>query len=205
MHHLRRIEAGLRGESLAVETADDLMKKFGEDAVGEDAAKAASAEVVVMEQAEDILPESNDAALDALIARQEEAARKERKEQKKRKRKAEEKEGKDGQKRRKRSKEEISAWAEESSKADSPDSAGAQDKQDFERSRPILEGEIGEREGAPVVRQNGAPPVVVKHNNDGEVRIPHKKSGTDRDKAARKAAKQARLLDRKKSRASGAG
>jgi len=55
LHHLRRIEAGLRGENLVTETVDELVEKFGDEAAAGAAGGA-------------LLPEGDDKRLDALIA-----------------------------------------------------------------------------------------------------------------------------------------
>ena len=65
-----------------------------------------------------------------------------------------------------------------------------QDQEDYGLAQRPLEGEVGEREGAPVVRQNGAVPRVEEHDEEGRVREGMTKP--KEDKEARKAAKKAR-------------
>lgn len=151
LHHLRRIEAGLRGENLVAETAEELAQEFG----GEE------------------LPEGDDSRLDDAI------------------------EGKKA----KRKREDIGAWAEESSEAafganqeeDEGRSADWEDKDEYELRQRGVTGEVGEREGAPAVRQNGAPPAVKK------VKASH--GGGEADKAAKRAAKKERRKAEKGERA----
>ncbi|TKA61849.1 hypothetical protein B0A55_11551 [Friedmanniomyces simplex] len=153
IHHLKRIEAGLRGERLGEETTEELENQYGTEVH---------------------LPEGDDGKLDVLI------------------------DGNSGRKgglKRQR----TSDWAETSSNAGPADSqealAGAadednnwQDKEDYEHSRRNLVDDIGER-GAPVVKQNGAPP-VISH-------APESKA----EKKARKGAKKERQKIEKAERA----
>lgn len=170
LHHLRRIEAGLRGENLGVETEEELKRQFA---------------------GEDDLAEGDDEVLDASIAATE------RKERKKRKRV-----------------EEIRDWVEDAAEsgqvesfANTPlhrpdeDDGGMEgvkpseweDQQEWELKQRPLEGELGEREGAPEVRQNVQVPEVVKHDREGK----RTQSLTKEEKAARKKAKKARQLERR--------
>lgn len=174
LHHLRRIEAGLRGENLIAETEEDLKAQFDEN--GE--------------------LEGDDVALDEGIERTE---RKMRKESKKRKRV-----------------EEIQDWAEDTSsqadhsvtvpgreiesfahtplhQSDYPETEGAgeewQEQEEWELQQRPLEGEVGEREGAPVAGQNRGVPKLVEHGDGG------KRELTKAEKKARKDAKKARRKD----------
>ena len=124
-----------------------------------------------------------------------------------------EREKKRGKKKRKR--DEVEEWAEETSSqiaAEMPreiESFAAtplhqsdwQDQEDYELSQRPLEGEVGEREGAPVVKQNGALPEVVEHDEDGEVVEKTKKPKTAEEKAAKKAAKKARKEEERRKKA----
>ncbi|RMY89211.1 hypothetical protein D0864_06482 [Hortaea werneckii] len=151
IHHLKRIDAGLKGENLVAETADELAVFGGEAA----------------------LPEGDDSKLDATIG-------------------AKSDEKKKGVLKRKRSTEEVGKWAEQSSEAAFGEAqAGAaaedwQDREEYEQSQQPLEGEVGEREGAPATKQGGQPPVVQHAGGDG-----HKELSAA-DKKARKEAKKAR-------------
>ncbi|RMZ04790.1 hypothetical protein D0864_01447 [Hortaea werneckii] len=151
IHHLKRIDAGLKGENLVAETADELAM-FGGDAA---------------------LPEGDDSKLDATIG-------------------AKSDEKKKGVLKRKRSTEEVGKWAEQSSEAafgEAQTGAAAedwQDREEYEQSQQPLEGEVGEREGAPATKQGGQPPVVQHAGGDG-----HKELSAA-DKKARKEAKKAR-------------
>lgn len=161
IHHLRRIEAGLRGENLVAETEEELAQ-YKDDYVGK---------------------EGDDEDLNESIAQSE---RKQRKELKKRKRTAE-----------------IQDWAEDTSSQADLGPPGReiesfahtplhesdwQDQEEYEAQQRPLEGEVGEREGAPVQKQNGAVPRVVEHGGGGE----GKKELSAADKKARKSAKKAR-------------
>lgn len=162
LHHLRRIEAGLRGESLIAETAEKLAQEFG--------------------GAEEQLPEGDDSRLDAAIDGKAPAGLK-----------------------RKRSFEDIGHWAEESSEAvfGTPTRAGGpttaadeesqdwQDKEEYELQQRDITGEVGEREGAPAVQQNGAPP-VIKKATDG--------AGKAAKRAAKKERRNAEKVERAKER-----
>lgn len=181
LHHLRRIEAGLRGEELGAETEDDLNRLNGDGDEGE----------------------GDDTILDTTIARTERKLQD--KQSKKRKRTAE-----------------IQDWAEDaSSQADfatgreiesfahtplhqsegdgAAEGAGQdewQDQREWELQQRPLEGELGEREGAPVQRQNGVRPRVVEYGGgDGG----GGKGGplTKAEKDARKKAKKARRMEEK--------
>ncbi|KAI7409305.1 hypothetical protein KC332_g7070 [Hortaea werneckii] len=151
IHHLKRIDAGLKGENLVAETADELAMFGGEAA----------------------LPEGDDSKLDATIG-------------------AKSNEKKKGVLKRKRSTEEVGKWAEQSSEAAFGEAqAGAaaedwQDREEYEQNQQPLEGEVGEREGAPATKQGGQPPAVQHAGDDG-----HKELSAA-DKKARKEAKKAR-------------
>lgn len=149
INHLKRIEAGLRGENLVAETQEDLF------------------------QYTDGLPGGDDTRIYGLIEDTASARRKQ-----------------DGLGKRKRSKADVAQWADESSEAAFGD---WQEMEEYAQEQRPLEGEMGEREGAPAVRQNGAPPTVLQHDAEGGTRQPM----TREDKAARKAAKRARGKARK--------
>ena len=68
-----------------------------------------------------------------------------------------------------------------------------------------MKGEIGNREGAPVVMQGGVEPTVVEHDADGTALTTKKPKG-EVDKRARKQAKKARnKAERQKGNADAAG
>lgn len=164
LHYLRRIEAGLRGESLMAESADMLAEQYGEG------------------EGEGVeLPEGDDEKLDAAIEARSSGALK-----------------------RKRNLDlsEVGQWAEESSEAAFGDvthaGAGAiqpdwEDEGAYERSQRPLEGEVGDREGAPAIAQNGPAPIVLTE----------KRVLSDKDKAARRAAKKERRKTEKKEKTTG--
>lgn len=127
LHHLRRIEAGLRGENLVKETEEELTEQFS---AGDTEAERAR------------LQAGDDARLDEMIERD----------------------------RRKRKR--VEEWAEESSNAGGaapeldPEEQG---QEEFERKQHIVEGEVGERAGAPAVEQNGeAPPVKTSEGREAK-------------------------------------
>lgn len=211
IHHLRRIEAGLRGESLVAETKEELVEKFGEE---------------VVKKATDGIPEGlrqtgDDRRVDAVIEGsqikiEDEKTRKKREKKERAQREKAEKAGKANQPNNKRKR---SEWddSDASVKAESQAGTGAntpyadsmtaysdtwQKKEDYEQSQEVIEGEVGGREGAPLVKQNGEPPVVVTHDLNGEVVVPQK-AKTAEDKAARKLAKKLREKEAKARRASG--
>lgn len=208
MHHLRRIEAGLRGESLQPETTKELVEKFGEEAVRE-ATGLSLGEVQAAvdfgvdytgkkeeEQGEEgFAGPGNDTAVEKTIQKGEDERARRRREKKERK---------EREKAAKRGAEDAAEGAASSSKKrkvdKGQDASGENEwmsKEEWEQKQPILEGEVGEREGAPVVRQDGKPPVVVEHDEKGNVKQPEqgKREYTAEEKAARKAAKKARRLE----------
>ena len=147
------------------------------------------------------LPEGDDARLDAVIGKSGEGGK-----------------GAGGLKRkRERSMQDINDWAEESSSR----AAGApqqelesfantpmhvqdwREQEEYERGQSVLEGEVGEREGAPVVRQNGALPAVVTEGEDGDGAVRKPKTAAERE--ARKAAKKAKRTEAKKAKAKAEG
>lgn len=200
IHHLRRIEAGLRGESLVAETKEELVEKFGEEAV-----KNAPPGV-----AEGELHAGDDTQLDAVIEEKNTKIEDEktRKKREKKERTQREKAEKAGNKRKRDDWEDSDAPEEiqAGTGANTPyaDSMTAysetwQKKEDYEQSQDVLMGEVGERDGAPVSKQNGDPPIVVTHDINGGVIVPEKPK-TAEEKAARKLAKKARRAEEGKAR-----
>lgn len=122
LHHLQRIEAGLRGENLVQETQEELEAVFGEE----------------MRAAGTL--RGDDRRVDAVIEK--------------------------SSSKRGRSQERVREW---------------EDGAEFAAQQEVLEGEVGDRAGADVVQQGGAPPEIEQHG--GKV-----------DAAARKAAKKQRRL-----------
>lgn len=122
LHHLQRIEAGLRGENLVQETQEELEAVFGEE----------------MRAAGTL--RGDDRRVDAAIEK--------------------------SSSKRGRSQERVREW---------------EDGAEFAAQQKVLEGEVGDRAGADVVQQGGAPPEIEQHG--GKV-----------DAAARKAAKKQRRL-----------
>ncbi|KAH9845347.1 hypothetical protein Tdes44962_MAKER06704 [Teratosphaeria destructans] len=145
IHHLRRMEAGLRGENLIAESAEELAEQFG------------------------ALPDGDDTRVDALI------------------------DSKINGSKRKRSMDEVGQWAEDASEAAYGDVSIAratedwEDKEQYELKQRPVEGEVGDRDGAGVARQDGEVPVVVEE----------KKVLSEADKKARKAAKKEKNKARK--------
>ncbi|KAK5173623.1 uncharacterized protein LTR77_002304 [Saxophila tyrrhenica] len=181
IHHLRRIEAGLRGERLVAETKEELERLFG-DAAGT------------------VAGADDDGRLDASIA---EAAAQKRAEGKgKRKRDREEEieawahdtssmaGGATGQ--------ELESFANTPMHA--PDHGYEeqewQDREEYEKQQGMLEGELGERIGATNVKQNGEVPEIVKHDGEGK---------TEAEKKARKENKKRQKLEQRRLRAQQAG
>lgn len=208
IHHLRRIEAGLRGESLVAETKEELVEKFGEDVVKNAPFGVAKGDLHVGDDTH------VDAVIEGSVAKIEDE--KTRRKREKKERAQREKADKENQPSNKRKR---ADWGDSdaSVKAESQAGTGAytpyadsmtaysdtwQRKEDFEQSQEVLVGEIGGREGAPVVKQNGEPPVIVKHDLDGEVVVPNN-AKTAEEKAARRNAKKARRLEEKAREASG--
>ncbi|KAK4500329.1 hypothetical protein PRZ48_008518 [Zasmidium cellare] len=211
IHHLRRIEAGLRGESLVAETKEELVEKFGEEFV-KNAPPGAADKVL----------RGDDTRVDAVIEETEtkfedEKSKKKREKKERIQREKAEKAGKENQPSNKRKR---ADWddSDASFKGESQAGTGAntpyadsmtaysdtwQKKEDFEQSQEVLVGEVGERDAAPVVKQNGEPPVVVTHDVNGEVVVPSK-AKTAEEKAARKLAKKQREKEDKARRESGA-
>lgn len=211
IHHLRRIEAGLRGESLVAETKEELVEKFGEE---------------IVKKATDGIPEGLqqtgvDRRVDAVIEEsqtkiEDEKTRKKREKKERAQREKAEKAGKEDQPSNKRKRPErddsnvsVKAESQAGTGANTPyaDSMTAysdtwQRKEDYEQSQEVVEGEVGGRDGAPVVKQNGEPPVVVTHDLNGNVVVPQKPK-TAEEKAARRLAKKAREKEEKARRASG--
>lgn len=207
MHHLRRIEAGLRGESLQPETTKELVEKFGEEAVRE-ATGLSLGEVQAAvdfgvdytgkkeeEEEEAFAGPGNDTAVEKTIAKGEDERSKRRRLKKERR---------EREKAAKRGAENVGEGAEAPSKkrkTGEGEDAGEEhewvSKEEWEQKQPVLEGEVGGREGAPVVRQDGKPPIVVEHDEKGNVKAPEqgKRPYTAEEKAARRAAKKARRLE----------
>ncbi|CAK3847088.1 Hypothetical predicted protein [Lecanosticta acicola] len=213
MHHLRRIEAGLRGESLQPETTQELVLKFGEDAVVE-ATGMSLGDVQAAVGNEDEIDKSlgDDTRVDKVIKEGDNERAKRRKEKKERRER--EKAAKAAgaslpispPKKRKRAEEQEEAEDSEArSGANTPyaDSMVAfseskwTSKEEYEQSQSILEGEVGERGGAPVVRQDGKPPVVVEHDGDGNVIIPPKKRDKPLSQAQKLNRKEAKKMRRR--------
>lgn len=168
IHHLRRIEAGLRGENLGIESEEELLGKFG-----------------------DVLPEGNDERLDEVIAYGLNGRKKSRRE------------GRDES--------EIEQWSDQvvqhqeiESFANTPmyrpmheeeETNGWQDQEVYEQEQGILEGEMGEREGAPSVKQNGNVPEIME---EGVGR-------SERDKEERKRRKKEKKVEERRKKAKEAG
>jgi hypothetical protein len=123
LHHLSRIEAGLRGENLVQETQEELEAVFGEE----------------MRAAGTL--RGDDRRADAAIEKT--------------------------KSKKSSSQDRVREW---------------EDGAEFAQNQEILEGEVGERGGAEVVQQGGAPPEIEQH------------AGGKVDAATRKALKKQRRL-----------
>ncbi|KXS99967.1 hypothetical protein AC578_814 [Pseudocercospora eumusae] len=207
IHHLKRIEAGMRGESLMPESKDDLVARFGE----EEAATHSTS----------LAHPSDHTGLDDTIEQTNGAIDKEARKAAKKARRSEEKKDASHRKRQKKN-HDIHAWASDSAAAgpsdheqpsgyttpyqdslvayedrrdpaDLDEDPDAQPREEYERQQDVVEGEVGKRGGALVSKQNGKVP-LLKHKNDGEVEIP-KRAKTEEEKAARRAAKKARRAE----------
>lgn len=214
IHHLRRIEAGLRGESLAVESRDDLAAQLGEEVLKEQDPYAA--EIEETNAGDDTRV---DAAIDETQHKNEnEKTRKKREKKERAKREREEREGgastsagSESSKKRKRAAETSDADSKApGTGANTPyaDSMTAhsetwQTQQEFAQDQDMLEGEMGDR-GAPVTKQGGVPAPVVQHDQQGGVIVPKKALSAEK-KAARKAAKKARRAEESAAGANTAG
>ncbi|SMQ52653.1 unnamed protein product [Zymoseptoria tritici ST99CH_1A5] len=225
LHHLRRIEAGMRGESLAAESMEELVAKFGEDVVREaTGGKAVTYDPDAVEGAK----AGDDTRVDAIVGRSlskkeksmlEKPDRELTKAEKKKLRRAQEKldrqrereaETAPSSSNKKRKREAIEDWADASSQvnggAEGKESEEAiiarledqwQDKREYELEQEPIEGDHGDLGGAPVSYQNIPPPVVVEHDADGEVIVPPKKKA----KVESEKDKEARRLAKKARRA----
>ncbi len=167
LHHLGRIEAGLRGESLKLASKEDLRAQFG------------------VEDEDEELQSSDDRALDHAIG---------------------------NTMRKKRKQKEVQEWVAQSESEGYGDGVPRevesfantpmhtpfewQDQQEYELQQTMLEGELGERDGAPVVKQNGIEPGLLLHDSDGNLR-----RGTrvkvERDDEGRKIEKEKRSKSEK--------
>ncbi|EME39247.1 hypothetical protein DOTSEDRAFT_56691 [Dothistroma septosporum NZE10] len=204
IHHLRRIEAGLRGESLAVESRDDLAAQLGEEVLKEQDPYATRVEEASA---------GDDSRVDSIIEgtqhkNEDEKSRKKREKKERTRREMAEREGRastsaGGESNNKRKRDIADSHVESGAPgtgANTPfaDSMAAhsetwQTQQEYEQDQDVLEGEIGER-SAPAVKQGGVPPTVVQHDKQGDVVVP-KRALTAGEKAARKAAKRARRAE----------
>jgi hypothetical protein len=213
VHHLRRIEAGLRGESLLPESREELLAKFGEDAIQHGIISS------------DPNKKGDDTNVEGAIAATEEQyaavgknledmteaeRRKARKEAKKKRRltdRAERGQREEPDTKRQKKNSEIDAWADSAAASAAEEvvtpgpnldnDADAQTVEDFQRTQEILEGEVGEREAAHVIEQGGEPPAIVEHDAAGEVAAPkkQKKSKEKSDKKTKRREKKAAVSD----------
>lgn len=197
IHHLQRIEAGMRGVNLMPESKEELVAKFGDEAIqhgiktsdsnqpGTDNALDESIQQTELQYVEEEPLDLSGKSGKDLTA----AEKKARKDAKKKRSLQEQADGESTRKRKKDEAEDLDCVRTEAMDLDNdPD---AQSKESYEREQEILEGEVGEREGAPSSKQNIPEPALVTHDADGQVDVP-KKARTAEEKAARKAAKKAR-------------
>ncbi|KAK3114120.1 hypothetical protein LTR53_007866 [Teratosphaeriaceae sp. CCFEE 6253] len=172
LHHLRRIEAGLRGERLGVEGAEELEREFGG------------------------IPEGDDAALDAAIA---ETAGKsgsggERKGVLKRKRTSEWAET-SSQPDSFLPPDSLQQAATSSGAEADVNNDGWEDKESYELAQRNAVGDVGDR-GTHVVSQNGTPPPIKRAGGQlgGEE---EKRAKRDTKRARKKQEQVERAEDRK--------
>ncbi|CAK1368150.1 uncharacterized protein RHO25_012659 [Cercospora beticola] len=192
IHHLKRIETGMRGVSLMPESREELVAKFGDEAIqhgvttsdpnqiGDDFAVDEAIAQTESHYVEDKIDLTGKSGKDLTAAE-----KKARKEAKKKRRQQEQADGERAGKRKKK----------ETDVTDLDKDADAQSKESYEREQEILEGEVGERDGGSNSKQNIPPPVLVTHDSDGEV-VVQKQARTAEEKAARKAAKKAKRHDK---------
>lgn len=173
------------------ESKDELVAKFGDEAIqhginssdpnqlGDDTALDESITKTESHHVEEPIDLSGKSGKDLTPAE-----KKARKEAKKKRSLQEQADGERASKRKK----EPGVKSEVMDLDNDPD---AQSKDSYEREQKILEGEVGEREGAPTSKQNIPEPTLVTHDADGKVDVP-KEARTAEEKAAKKAAKKAR-------------
>ena len=198
----------MRGVNLMPESKEELVAKFGDEAIqhgintsdsnlpGEDNALEESIQQTVSHYVEEEPIDLSGKSGKDLTA----AEKKARKDAKKKRNLQERADGEPERKRKKQNEsEDLENVKTEAMDLDhDPD---AQSKESYEREQEILEGEVGEREGAPSSKQNIPDPTVVTHDAGGEVNVP-KKADTAEEKAARKAAKKARRAEERASMSS---
>lgn len=112
---------------------------------------------------------------------------------------------------RSRSMERVREWDDRSqavgAAVDAELEAEGEDQRTYELEQEVLEGDVGDRDGAPVVERNASVPEIQTHDDDGEQRKPAAKKiktemngGGQMDKASKKAAKKARRDAEKRQR-----
>lgn len=121
-----------------------------------------------------------------------------------------------GGSKRSRSMERVREWDDRSAQAvgaavDADFEAEGEDQRSFELKQEVLEGDVGDRDGAPVVERNASVPEIKTHDEEEEEQKPAVKKikteptegGGQMDKAAKKAAKKARRDAEKREREAG--
>lgn len=221
LHHLRRIEAGMRGELLAVESTEELVERFGEEVVGEATGVRVFGRKVEEEEEEDntAVGGENTTAKVPKAKTKTVAEKPEHlmtKAEKKKARRAAEKaeiaaaraKGEEvpsfGKKRKRGSEVAHSEFSEQDNNTTPPPTAAADinDPAQYipadtyaQEQREEL-ADVGDRDPAGVDREDAVKaPVVVKHDAEGEVVVPKKRKGGEEEKEARRAAKKARRAE----------
>lgn len=120
-----------------------------------------------------------------------------------------------GSLKRSRSLERVREWDDRSAQAvgaavDAEFEAEGEDQRSFELKQEVLEGDVGDRDGAPVVERNASVPEIKTHDEEEEQKPAVKKiktepteGGGQMGKAAKKAAKKARRDAEKREREAG--
>ncbi|USW57972.1 hypothetical protein Slin15195_G112910 [Septoria linicola] len=207
IHHLKRIESGLQGVSLMPESKEELVAKFGDEAIqhgittsdpnhiGDEEVLDNAIQQTESHYVEDSIDLSGKSGKDLTAAE-----KKARKDAKKKRSLQEQNDGERAKKRKKQDAGEDTATT--SGAMDLDNDPDAQSKESYEQEQEILEGEVGERDGAPSSKQNIPPPTLVTHDTTGEVSM-SKKATTEEDKAARRAAKKAKRNEERAAKAKG--
>lgn len=223
LHHLRRIEAGMRGESLAVESTEELVERFGEEIVGEAMGRRGSErkeeKVSVNGKGEENVEQNTPAK--ARISKPEHLMTKA--EKKKARRAAEKAEIARARERgeavptfgKKRKRGSEVAGSESTPPTTSHRAADINDPSQYTSAQRHAESQkeevadVGDRDPAGVDREDAVKaPVVVEHDEQGDVVVPSKKrkgEAGEQDKEARRAAKKARKAEEKNRKSSKEG
>lgn len=119
-----------------------------------------------------------------------------------------------GASKRSRSMERVREWDDRSAQAvgaavDAEFEAEGEDQRSFDLKQEVLEGDVGDRDGAPVVERNAVVPEIKMHDEEEQrpavkkIKTEPSEGGGQMDKAAKKAAKKARRDAEKREREAG--